>query len=137
MIGRRRARACGILLKLFLLLFVVAAAPAQAAEKAWYGFHIKPETTGFPLNPVVVAVVIDKVAPDSPATSQNIRVGDEIVEAEGQAVPGGRALSLLVLLSKPIGATLHLRLKRPNGEAYSAAVIGIRKPIKPSGRSSS
>ncbi len=103
-------------------------ATAGAAERAWYGFHIKPETTGFPLNPIVKSVVIDKVKLNSPASAEKIRVGDEIIEAEGKVVPGTRAIQLYFLLSKEPGNVLHLRLKRADGEKIHRRRAGINKP---------
>ena len=105
-------------------------AAATAAEKAWYGFHIKPETAGFPLNPVVRSVVIDKIKRGSPADDQDMRVGDEIIEAEGKIVPGARALPLMSILNKKPGELLRLRLKRPDGEIYAVTIRGIKKPPK-------
>lgn len=104
------------------------ALPTNAAEHAWYGFHIKAETAGFPLDPVVRSVVIDKVKANSPATAQDIRVGDEIIEADGQSVLGARALRLIGILSKHPGETLRLALRRPTGETYRVAIVGITKP---------
>lgn len=106
----------------------LSATSAHAAEKAWYGFHIKPETSGFPLNPVVESVVIDKIKPGSPAAAKQIAVGDEILEADGKPVPGARALQLLPLVNKRAGDVLHLRLRRPDGRDYSVTVRGIPKP---------
>jgi len=102
--------------------------PASAAERAWYGFHIKPNTSGFPLNPVVTSVVIDKIKSNSPADAQNMHVGDEIIEAEGKTVPGARALQLISLLTKQPGDWLHLRLRRPDGASYAVLIQGIKKP---------
>jgi len=110
------------------ILLAVSLATAGAADRAWYGFHIRPETAGFPLNPIVKSVVIDKVKVNSPASAQQIRVGDEIIEAEGKIVPGTRALQLIFLLNKEPGSVLHLLLKRADGERYAAVVQGIKKP---------
>ncbi|MGI8820540.1 MAG: PDZ domain-containing protein [Chthoniobacterales bacterium] len=112
----------------FACLVVLSAPAARAADKAWYGFHLKIETAGFVLNPIVRSVVIDKIAPNSPAAEKNLRVGDEILEADGQDVPGGRALQLRSIASKSIGESLQLRLKRPSGERYSAVLQGVKKP---------
>ena len=83
-----------------VLFLGVSLASATAAEKAWFGFHIKPETTGFPLNPIVRSVVIDKVKPHSAAEALDIRIGDEIMEAEGKPVPGTRRPSAHLALAK-------------------------------------
>ncbi len=122
---------CGTMRKLSLTLVLLGfglIASAHAADKAWYGFRVKVDTAGFALNPTVRSAVIQKVAPDSPAAAQRIEAGDEIIEAEGKTVPGGRALQLKPILGKKIGETLRLRLRRPNGETYPALVTGIRKP---------
>ena len=110
------------------ILIAASLATASAADRAWYGFHIKPETAGFALNPIVKSVVIDKVKENSPASAQHIRVGDEIIEADGNIVPGNRAIRLIFLLNKEPGNMLHLRLKRADGEKYTVVVQGIKKP---------
>jgi C-terminal processing protease CtpA/Prc len=122
-----------------LALISAFSVTAGAAEKAWYGFHIKPETSGFVLNPIVQSVPIDRIAPNSPASGQDIRVGDEIIEADGKAVRGARALELLALMNKKPGDRLRLVLRRPNGETYRAEMVAITKPpkAKPTDRSSS
>src|ERR1700682_4925415 len=108
------------------LLFVASLATARG-ERAWYGFHVKPETSGFPLNPIVDSVKIDDIKRGSVAETKKIRIGDEILEAEGRTIPGARALSLLFLLKKQPGDWLHLRLRRPDGANYSVAIQGIKK----------
>ena len=113
---------------LIICLAGTSIASASAAEKAWYGFHIKPDTGGFPLNPTVRSVVIDKVKANSPATAHGIRVGDEIIEAEGRIVPGGRAIQLISILNKRPGELLQLRLRRPDGSTYLVRIRGIKKP---------
>ncbi len=110
------------------ILLAVSLATASAADRAWYGFHIKPATAGFPLNPIVKSVVIDKVRVNSPASAQHIQVGDEIIEAEGKIIPGARALQLIFLVKREPGTVLHLQLKRADGQRYTAVVRGIKKP---------
>jgi C-terminal processing protease CtpA/Prc len=110
------------------IIFAVSLAAARADDRAWYGFHIKPETAGFPLNPTVRSVVIDTVKVNSPAAAQRIQVGDEILEADGKTIPGARALQLISLLNKEPGSLLRLQLRRADGERYTAVVRGIKKP---------
>ncbi len=111
-----------------LLLISLCPVTTKAAEKAWYGFHIKAAFEGFPLNPVVKSVVIDKVRANSPAAGQDIRVGDEIIEAEGIKVPGTRALQFVPILRKQPGDTLSLRLRTQHGRTYSVLIEAIHKP---------
>lgn len=117
-------------LRFFAICAVLAlfSSSATAAEKAWYGFHIDPKTEGFPLNPIVRSVMIDKIKAGSPADAQKMRIGDEIIEAEGRAVPGTRALQLINILNKKPGERLRLRLRRPSGERYEVTLTGIKKP---------
>ena len=110
------------------LVLYLAAGTSHAADKAWYGFRLKVNGSGFALNPVVTSVIVQSIVPDTPAANAHIQIGDEIVEAEGKTVPGARALSLRPLLTKQAGEVLHLRFKRANGETYSAVLTGIKKP---------
>ncbi|MDQ6861335.1 MAG: PDZ domain-containing protein [Verrucomicrobiota bacterium] len=109
-------------------IFVALAASTVAAEKAWYGFHIKPKTSGFPLNPIVDSVTIDMIAPNSPASTHGIQVGDEIIEAEGTKIAGTRGLALISLVKKQPGETLRLVLRHNGGETYRVSIVGIKKP---------
>ena len=115
---------------LVALLFSVALVlnVAGAEEKGWFGFAVDVKTSGFVLNPNVASIVIAEVVPNSPAATQRISVGDEIVEAEGQAVPGSKALQLRSIITKRPGETLHLRLKRKDGETYSATMTAAKRP---------
>ncbi|MFN2475823.1 MAG: PDZ domain-containing protein [Chthoniobacterales bacterium] len=116
--------------KMFLATFLTLAilTGAQAApEKGYFGFKLGAETTGFPLNPTVKRVVIKSVVPDSPAAG-HLEVGDEIIEAEGHAVPGAKALQLKPIMQKSPGETVHLKLKRANGESYSVNLTAVKRP---------
>lgn len=116
-------------LLLAALLAVTISARADAAEeKGYFGFKLAVETSGFVLNPTVKFVKVKSVAQNSPAAAQHLSIGDEIVEAEGRPVPGGKALELRPILQKRAGETVHLRLKRANGETYSAAITAIKRP---------
>ena len=111
-----------------LLITAMAAGSEAAEEKGWFGFKLAVETSGFALNPTVKVAKVKSVTPESPAAAQQISVGDEIIEAEGLPVPGGRALKLRPIMKKSPGETIHLRLKRANGETYSARVTAIKRP---------
>jgi S1-C subfamily serine protease len=115
---------------LFALLFTVALLlnAAAADEKGWFGFGVDVKTSGFMLNPNVASIVIAEITPNSPAAAQRVAVGDEIVEAEGTTVPGSKALQLRSIMTKRPGETLHLRLKRKDGEIYSATITATKRP---------
>src|SRR4051812_46815525 len=118
-------------MKRFLLCLLFVGALIQqlsAAEKGWFGFGVAVKLEGFILNPSLTAVTIDTVEPKSPSAEKAIAVGDEILQVDGTDVPGSKALKLKALMQKEVGQTLHLRLKRPNGETYSVALIAIKSP---------
>ncbi len=111
-----------------LLVTVIAGAIPAAQEKAWFGFKLAVKTSGLVLNPTVVAAVVQSVTANSPASQQKVAVGDEIVEAEGMPVAGNKARKLTPFLTKAPGEVLHLRLKRNDGEAYSATLTAMKRP---------
>jgi C-terminal processing protease CtpA/Prc len=115
-----------------LFAFVVATflhvAIATAGEQGWFGFGVSVKGSGFFLNPTVEAVIIESVVPKSPAAQHDIAVGDEVVQVEGIKVSGRKAIELRPLLKKEVGQVLHLRLKRANGEIYSADITAAKRP---------
>jgi C-terminal processing protease CtpA/Prc len=116
--------------KLLCCALLIALLPyaARAGEKGWFGFGVTIKGEGFFLNPILVAVTIDTVEAHSPAAEKGIAVGDEILQLESTLVSGHRALELRSLMQKSVGDPLHLRLKRPNGDSYSATLIAAKKP---------
>ena len=109
----------------FLVMAVIPA--VLAAEKGWFGFEGAIKADGF-FNPTVVAATIAKVEPKSPAAEKNISVGDEIVQIETTEVAGHKAKELKPLMQKDVGESLHLKLKRPNGEIYSVTLVAAKHP---------
>lgn len=100
---------------------------AAAPEKGYFGFKLAVSTSGFMFNPTVKRVTIGSIVPNSPADGR-IAVGDEIIEAEGHAVPGAKALELKPIMQKSPGETVHLKLKRNNGESYSVEITAVKRP---------
>ncbi|MEY2506011.1 MAG: hypothetical protein QOH01_340 [Verrucomicrobiota bacterium] len=101
---------------------------ACAGEKGWFGFGVAIKGEGFFLNPILASATVDVVQPKSPAAEKGIAVGDEVLQIEGTDVPGTRALKLRPLMQKEVGQTLHLKLKRANGETYSVALVAATPP---------
>lgn len=116
--------------KLFFCALSIVLLPHAlcAGEKGWFGFAVAIKAEGFFLNPVLVSVTVDAVEARSPAAEKGISVGDEIIQLENTEVRGHRALELRSLMQKQVGETLHLRLKRRNGEGYSVALIAAKRP---------
>jgi C-terminal processing protease CtpA/Prc len=118
-------------MKKLLLVFILVAASTggvSAAEKGWFGFGVSIKGEGFLLNPILRFVKIDTVEARSPAAEKGIAIGDEIIQLENTEVPGHRALELKSLMQRSVGESLHLKLKRPNGETYSVTLVAAKKP---------
>ncbi len=110
------------------LILVASIGGASAAqEKGWFGFKLAVKTSGFAFNPTVVTAVVKSVEPNSPASEQALVAGDEIVEAEGKSVAGNKARELKPLLTITPGEVLHLRLKRKDGQGYSATLTARKR----------
>jgi C-terminal processing protease CtpA/Prc len=115
-------------LAFFVSLSLAIASTVLGSERGWFGMSVKAEGAGFFLNPTLTTATIEKVEPGSPAARQALAVGDQIVEVEGHAVAGSKAKELEPLMQKAVGETLHLRLRRQNGQVYPAALIAVPKP---------
>jgi predicted metalloprotease with PDZ domain len=111
-----------------LLLGLVLSAGAMAGERGYFGFAPEVSAGGFFLNPTVKRIAIHSVAPDSPAARGGIRAGDEVVDVEGVAVVGSKALKLRGLAEREVGQTLHLRLRHPDGTVYAVALVAVKRP---------
>jgi regulator of sigma E protease len=111
-----------------LLLGVLLSGVAMAGERGYFGFAPEVSAGGFFLNPTVKRIAIHSVAPDSPAARGGIRAGDEVVDVEGVAVVGSKALKLRSLAEREVGQTLHLRLRRPDGAVYTVALVAVERP---------
>jgi len=117
-------------LRVFSIAVLASASVAAFAqgERGSFGFLVNIEAEGFFLNPTLRAVTIEKVVPESPAAKSRIAAGDQIVEVDGVTVGGRKVRELEPLVQKSIGETLHLRLKRPNGEYYGVDIVAVPKP---------
>jgi C-terminal processing protease CtpA/Prc len=111
-----------IALKLVLAASIVAGSCSSHAGKPTVGLSVSVEGEGFFLNPVVTRVLVAKVQSDSLAERAGIVAGDEITHVGDQAIKGRRANDLQPLMKFNAGETRVLRLKRINGEHYSATL---------------
>ena len=73
---------------------------------------LKPETSGFFLNPVLEKVVVVKTAPsaDSPCT---LLVGDELLQVNDRVIPGAKAKEIMAYWrALPTGSTPIFKVRR-------------------------
>jgi C-terminal processing protease CtpA/Prc len=106
------------------MLLLVFAQPSQAAGRK-LGFAVDLEGEGFFLNPLVRKLFVTEVTKDSLAEAAGVRVGDVILQIEGQNVVGKRAFELQPYLKLNPGETRTLRLKHTDG---TEAVARITMP---------
>lgn len=97
-----------------------------AAEKGFFGFEVAASVSGV-LSPTVKKLTIQNVVPGSPSSGK-VNVGDDIVEVEGQVVAGSKAAKLKPFMNKSPGETIHLKLKRSDGETYSVKLVATARP---------
>jgi S1-C subfamily serine protease len=109
---------------LALVLTLLLVQPSQAAE-AKLGFSVKVEGGGFFLNPVVTKIIVDDVTKGSIADLAGMKVGDVILQINGQTLAGKRALELRPLMKMDPGETRTMRLKHTDGTEVE---VRITKP---------
>lgn len=103
--------------------------PALAlAEEGWFGFSQRVEV-GWLLN--VESAVVNDVEKSSPAERAGIAVGDAFLSIEDCAIPGCGAYKAKSLMEKTAGEALRLKLKKQNGEEYTAVLVAEPQPKEP------
>jgi C-terminal processing protease CtpA/Prc len=122
------------MLRIFALVVGLLVGPAlttavRAGEPpGWFGISLNVDAGGNVLSPTINSAKIIEVVPNSPAASVGLHTGDELVAVAGLPVSGGKARALQAALAKKVGESVVLRLKRPNGETYTAVVTAAPKP---------
>jgi C-terminal processing protease CtpA/Prc len=123
----QRRRTIGRVLVACALMLTLGVATA-AEERGTFGVKFTIDGEGFFLNPILKSVTVESVAPSSPAFGAGIAKGDQVIEADGHPVVGARARDLQPIVSKRIGESIRLRLRRANGEEYEASMVAVRRP---------
>jgi S1-C subfamily serine protease len=99
-----------------------------AAEKGWFGFAIKVDAEEASVNPVLRSITVEKVFDASPAAQAGLLVGDSVLQIQGIVVAGARAEVLRAALNRPVGETLHLKVKRGPGDIRDISIIAVQNP---------
>lgn len=103
------------------MLLLVFVPPSHGAERK-LGFAVDLEGEGFFLNPLVKKLFVTEVLKGSLAEGAGVKVGDQIIQIEGQNVAGRRALELRPFLKLNPGETRTLRLKHADGTEVDARI---------------
>lgn len=113
-----------------ILLGVVLIFPvtALAAGNGWFGFGLR---TGIDWTLDIESATVSVITQGSPAERAGISVGDSLLEIEGCGIPGCGAYKAKGLLEKKVGEILRLKLKRQDGQEYSASLAAEAEPIVP------
>jgi C-terminal processing protease CtpA/Prc len=117
-----------IALQLLTLVLALLAGSAYAADKGYFGFSIAVDTEGFSFNPTLKSVTINGITPGSPAQLAGLISGDQFVEVEGHVVAGSKANEIKPFLSRNVGETVDLKVKKASGEIVSITLTSAKRP---------
>lgn len=95
-------------------------------ERGWLGVAMQPLTPALASaigHPGTLGVLINKVEPNSPASSADLRQGDVITAFNGQAIKDPRDLAMAVA-NAPAGSSVKLTILRDGKESSVEASIG-------------
>lgn len=112
---------CGVI---FCQAFSAAAEPANGV----FGVTITITTDGI-FNPTVQSAKIVKVFEGLPAAKAGLAVGDEVLEVDGQRIPGATAHELAPLTKgKKVGESVALVFARPGKGHYTVELVAVTRP---------
>ena len=117
--------------KLFILFALTAVVPLFAAEKGFLGLKIDmkgdPSGSSSVFNPTIMSAWVSYIVPKSPADGHGMAIGDIVLAIDGVPAPGCKLSALKAKMSAGPGQTIHLKLKRSNGEIYTADLTVVPK----------
>src|SRR5690554_6039716 len=97
---------------LSLAVALVAAGAAQASSTGC-NLRLKPETSGFFLNPMLDRVIVVEASPSNPDKPCPFLAGDELLRINDQDVPGHRARAVMKYWEAlPKGTALEFSIRR-------------------------
>ena len=113
---------------LLLAVAVLGSAITLAADKGSFGFALRTEFDGTFWSPVLSVASIAQVVQNSPTAKTGLVVGDVLLELEGITVPGAKdeelkKLKAVLKRDAHVGDQLRMKLRRANGEVYSAVLV--------------
>src|ERR1044072_9302805 len=109
----------------FALLLLFFCATASEAVEQKIGVAVSAEGVGFLLNHLVTKIVVREVTKGTIAEAAGMRLGDLILQIEGQNVAGRRASALMQFQKINPGETRKFRVKHTDG---TEADVRITKP---------
>ena len=119
---------------MMIICLLAALVPASwAAEKGSFGFSVAIEADGFslnPMNPTLKSATIASVVAGSPADNAGLLKGDQVLEVQGQPVAGAKANDLKPHLSRNVGETVNLKVKKVSGQVL-ALTLSAAKVAEP------
>ena len=111
----------------WLMLLLLASAPALAGKKSKFGFGMETTVSGM-LSPKLKRIKVSEVQPGSPAASAGLKAGDMIIEANGTLIAGAPAREMAARF-KAIKTGQHLRLKVQRGNQALADIDIVAGPV--------
>lgn len=116
----------------FLLICgsVAGSAANSAADPAngIFGITVTISADGV-FNPTIQKAEIVEVIAGLPAAKAGLAIGDEVLEVDGQRIPGATAKELAPLTKgKKVGSPVGIVLKRPDGQSYTVTLIAVARP---------
>jgi C-terminal processing protease CtpA/Prc len=112
----------------FAALWLIGSSALAGGSGGWFGFTVKVDASIFSLNPVLRSAAVTKVVPGSPAAKGGVTAGDQILQVESVVIAGRRAKEIQPLMQKAVGETIHLQMRHPDGNVYSASLVAQAKP---------
>ncbi len=86
------------------------------AKPGYLGVSLKVRIRSLSLNPMISQILVNQVAPGSPAQQAGIGQGDQILELDGKRIDGARANDLKPAIDKESGKVIGLLIRKPNGD---------------------
>ena len=108
-----------------LLASMFLLSTSYAWERGGYGLKVKVDgdINSDHKNPLLTAMKIEAVEPNSPGARAGIVVGDQIIEVAGLAVFSRRASEIIPLMQKDVGQSIEVKIRREDGTVFKVTMV--------------